>query len=240
MKTKFFLLGACFLLLISCVKESESDVQMKTDDYAFENAGQLHNESLNYYYLTKSNTKSVSRHEDRLEEIINVNADFLIQKGFNKAKVQKIRDNVIVSTREYKLSKKSETIVPMPDEFINLIENQNNYSPEFISEIHKILDLGFGEEDLSRIINYINNDFQETQFILDSDNFAKEIFVDIFNNSLLYWTGNDPNYNPHNKKLKKSSWVIINDGIGGILGSAFGPMGSIILGTAFSVGTNEE
>ncbi len=40
--------------------------------------------------------------------------------------------------------------------------------------------------------------------------------------------------------FKESNWVIINDGIGGILGSIFGPIGAIVVGTAFSVGTNEE
>jgi hypothetical protein len=40
--------------------------------------------------------------------------------------------------------------------------------------------------------------------------------------------------------MKKSSWVIINDGIGGVLGTIFGPVGTVVVATAFSVGTNEE
>jgi len=40
--------------------------------------------------------------------------------------------------------------------------------------------------------------------------------------------------------LKDTSKVLINDGIGGLLGLVFGAPGSIITAAVFSVGTNEE
>ena len=37
-----------------------------------------------------------------------------------------------------------------------------------------------------------------------------------------------------------TTWVAINDGIGGLMGSVFGGVGAVILGTIFSAGTNEN
>lgn len=41
-------------------------------------------------------------------------------------------------------------------------------------------------------------------------------------------------------KIKPGTWVIVNDGIGGVLGILFRGVGSIIVGTAASAWTNEE
>jgi len=65
------------------------------------------------------------------------------------------------------------------------------------------------------------------------------LFTSIFNSSFSYWTNVD-NTNLKSALINDSSWVIINDGIGGVIGSIFGPIGSIITATIWSVATNEE
>ena len=88
------------------------------------------------------------------------------------------------------------------------------------------------------IKNYVNGSFNEAEFNNPNDLIAKAAFISIFNSSFDYWGNSDSNLKSVN--ISDDTWVLINDGIGGILGSAFGPIGSIILGTAFSIGTVEE
>ena len=65
------------------------------------------------------------------------------------------------------------------------------------------------------------------------------LYLNIFNGSYDFWQTMDDTQ-LKGTSLKRSSWVIINDGIGGILGTVFGPIGAIVTATVFSVGTNEE
>lgn len=120
------------------------------------------------------------------------------------------------------------------------MENQDRYSLEFIWEIYDILNLVAHSSDALKIEQKIDS-FRHKQFFLINDIIAQYVFINTFDHSEDFWNYNIvDSYRMASKRLKGSTWVIINDGIGGIAGSIFGGIGSIVVGTVFSAWTNEQ
>jgi len=93
--------------------------------------------------------------------------------------------------------------------------------------------------EIPAISDYVNSNFAYLVFENKHDQQGQMLFTNIFNASYEYWT-KEYNSNLKGLKLKDTSKVLINDGIGGLLGLVFGAPGSIITAAVFSVGTNEE
>ncbi|MCB8999169.1 MAG: hypothetical protein H6540_03745 [Bacteroidales bacterium] len=104
----------------------------------------------------------------------------------------------------------------------------------------QFLSFAHNANTLEEISDFVNNHFAKLEFLNPYDVTAQKVYVDIYNNSCNYWRDSSKKCNLNSLWPKPSSWVIINDGIGAILASPLGPIGSITLGTIFSVGTNEE
>jgi hypothetical protein len=93
-------------------------------------------------------------------------------------------------------------------------ENHSKNTQEFIGWVHETL-----EPFNSGIDGEVSKIF--TQLVLASDNFWHHSYV------------------TNTARLKPSTWVIIHDGIGGVVGTIFGGIGSVVCATAFSAYTNE-
>ncbi len=111
-----------------------------------------------------------------------------------------------------------------------LEENQEKMgvTDEFLDEVLYVTSLG--DTSASELLDYMNGPFANRDWQGEDAKYAK-VFQEVVNNSASYWE--DKN------RLKCSTWVIINDGIGGLAGLPFGGAGSIVAGTAMSAGTNE-
>lgn len=66
------------------------------------------------------------------------------------------------------------------------------------------------------------------------EEYVVQMTLSLMRQSMEYWRSQGV------QKLKPSTWVIINDTIGGVLGTVFGPFGSILLAGAASAYTNEQ
>jgi len=93
-------------------------------------------------------------------------------------------------------------------------ENHSTNTQELIGWVHETL-----EPFNSGIDGEVSKIF--TQLVLASDNFWHHSYV------------------TNTARLKPSTWVIIHDGIGGLAGSIFNGIGSVVCATAFSAYTNE-
>jgi len=248
MKTKNFVFSSILILFfvtgilffVSCKKENNETLVVKDDKYALYNVGKLHNEALEYYYKNRTKFNSISSLNDILSESISLTSEYLVSQGFEKDKVLKAKTMVENSLIYNTLKGSSELKFSMnPTSFIDQLNQQNQNSVEFIENVNQLLILVQKDENEETVKDYVNNVFAKVQYSSQSDIEAQEVFVNIFNNSYNFWVSSPHTSSLKSVKMKGSSWVILNDGIGGILGSAFGPIGSIALATTFSIGTNE-
>lgn len=240
MKTKTFLTMICLFVLISCSKEDQNRTEPDTK-FAMENAGLLHNYALNYYYSQYEVLQENSVEKMNLTNVLDICADFLIGYGFESIPVLESKNKIMTNLDEsMKKNSESSFFTEIPGNFQEMTESTATFSQDFISQIMIIIEFATKNKEIHQIKEYVNSEFSKLAFDKSEDIVAQKIFTDIFNSSYEYWLENPTSSAKKSTKIKNSSWVIINDGIGGIIGSAFGPLGSIMLGTAFSIGTNEE
>ena len=72
-----------------------------------------------------------------------------------------------------------------------------------------------------------------------NDRRVARIFADVCSSSFHFWSPGSGGVEPA-KMPEDSTWVIINDGVGGVLGLVFGGFGSVAVGTVLSAWTNEN
>lgn len=226
------------LLLAACQKgpgslpESSENVEMIADP------GEIHNRMVGYYYAHRSVPEPGP--ETMFEEVMELSFRFLAGEGYDQVSLQEIRREVEEQYAPTPLKGSGKQgFCTDPSTFAEQLTATGLYSAGFIGEIQEILDLAEKKKGKQEIRDYVNHTFSGVPFNEPKDREAQQLFIDIFNGSYAYW-GKREQGSLKGIQLKDSSWVIINDGIGGILGLVFGPVGSIVTATVFSVGTNEE
>lgn len=232
LKSIFFAFSV-MILITSCSKVDEA---VDTDIIA--NAGTIHNQLLDNYYQNRSNTSPDT--EELISEIIALSSEYLVSFGYDQKSV--LQSESLLKENYGPSNLKS----VMNDDFsidigslIEHLEEMGLYSSQLIVEVKKILTMVTEETEIQTISNYVNSVFSIMEFNNQSDREGQSLFVNIFNGSNTYW---EDVYTSDlkNLKIKDGTWVIINDGIGGLLGLIFGPVGSIVTATVFSAGTYEE
>jgi len=232
------LLLSLLLLFSACQHETHSLSEQPDEEDILANAGDLHNRMISNYYSFRK--EPVTDPENMFSELVDLSSGYLISLGYDANSIGETRrcleqnfgSSFLKSTSggEYALD---------PSTFMSQLRATGLYSGDFLGQIDAILQLGFAREDRKKIRHHVNSSFSGLKFSSKTDRQAQQLFIKIFNGSYEFWE----KYQRSNLKgaaLKDSSWVIINDGIGGLLGLVFGPAGSIITATVFSVGTNEE
>lgn len=242
LKIKSYLVSGFFLsflfLFPACQQESNSLPDQHDESDILTNAGELHNRMIAYYYSHRS-VKDPSW-EGIFKELLDLSSEYLVNMGYDFASIGETRMKLERDLGPSFLKSTSDRGFSLdPATFISQLTSTGLYSGRFVGEIDKILKLARKKDDKKVIRQYVNTEFSGVKFQEEKDREAQQLFISVFNGSYEYW---ESYYQSHLKGalLKDSSWVIINDGIGGILGSIFGPLGSIICATVFSVGTNEE
>lgn len=221
------------ILITSCSKADEAG---STDFIA--NAGTIHNQLLDNYYQNRLNTSPDT--EELISEIITMSSEYLVSFGYDQKSVLQAES---LLKENYRFSNLKSV---MNDDFsvdigslAEHLEEMGLYSSQLIIEVKKILTMVTEGAEIKTIANYVNSVFSLIEFSSQADLEGQSLFVNIFNGSNSYW---EDVYTSDLKgrKIKDGTWVIINDGIGGLLGMIFGPPGSIITATVFSAGTYEE
>jgi hypothetical protein len=237
MKTTIFkslLLLLPLLVLLSGCSETE-DVK-KTDFLA--NAGAIHNQLLDHYYQNRLNTTPGTG--ELISEVVNLSSEYLLGNGYDQRSVSEAAS---LLRKEYSSSHLKSVMDHDYSIDAGMLAEQfadmELYSDSFIEDVGKIITMAAEEADIRSVKTYINTDFADAEYENEKDREGQALFVNIFNSSYIYWTGED-NSNLKHLELDDNTKVIINDGIGGILGLVFGPAGSIITATVFSAATNEE
>ena len=232
----FFL--SSLLLFPACQQETNSLPDQHHESDILTNAGELHNQMIDYYYSHRS--EDDPSREAMFTELLDLSSDYLVHNGYDFASIGAARMKLEQDLGPSFLKSTSGPGFSLdPATFVSQLTSTGLYSGRFVREIDKILKLARKKDDIKTIRQYVNTEFSGLKFQKEKDREGQQLFISIFNSSYEYWVSY---YQAHLKGtlLKDSSWVIINDGIGGILGSIFGPVGSIICATVFSVGTNEE
>jgi hypothetical protein len=226
------------MLFSSCEHETVSPQFPVEDEDILTKAGELHNQMAAYYYAHRKNQETTP--VGMFEEMLDLSSTYMISVGYNSTSIEQVRraiqanfsPGLVKSTSEEKFSLDPGTFIPQ-------LRATGLYSESFLEAIDEILNLGENQAGRQAIRRYVNTVFNGIRFAHQKDREAQQLFVKIFNSSYQFWESYDSSY-LKGTLLRESSWVIINDGIGGLLGLVFGPAGSIITGTIFSLGTNEE
>ncbi|MGW8317191.1 MAG: hypothetical protein ACWGNV_16460 [Bacteroidales bacterium] len=229
---------AFLLLLPACHQGPDPVTGAQEYDDILANAGEVHNQMITYYYANR--TSSSPSPETMFSELMDLSFEYLGSQGYREASLRDARMQVEEKYGPTPLKGAGgHGFCTDPETYEDQLNATGLFSGEFVDEISEILDLAKKNKERKEIRNYVNEVFAGIGFDRKNDCEAQRLFIDIFNGSYEYWES----FNQSTLKgiqLKPSSWVIINDGIGGIIGSIFGPIGSIVTATVFSVGTNEE
>lgn len=246
MKTKMIflsksLLGISFCTLIfmaACQQEPSLVTEQVVREDILVNAGTMHNEMISYYYNNRLGGELSP--EEIFAELLDLSWEYLDLYGYDSKYTREIRllleEKISATTLK---SVTGEGFSLDSEKLISQLSETGMYSKQFLKEIKKILNLAHKNDERQMIKEYVNSTFSRFGFDEENDIAGQQLYVNIFNASYDFW---ESMYESQLKStnLKLSSWVMINDGIGGVLGFVFGPIGSIVVGTAFSVGTNEE
>lgn len=229
---------AFLLLLPACQQGNESLPGQPEYDDILSNAGEIHNQLIAYYYANRKGT--CPTREMMFDELMELSFRYLVTQGYEEASLREARMQVEQQYGPSSLKGAGDQgFSTDPSTFIDQLTATGLFSRDFLQEIEKILEFAEQKDDRKEVRKYVNRAFAGIPFDRKNDRDAQQLFIDIFNGSYEFWnSGNQGSLK--GAKLKPSSWVIINDGIGGILGMVFGPVGSIVTATVFSVGTNEE
>lgn len=214
----------------------------KTDDAGqsdfIANAGALHNELLDHYYHNRPNATPGT--EELISDVVTLSSEYLRSNGYDRRSVSEaasLLQNEYCPTHLKSVMNQDYSIDV--DKLAEEITGIELYSNQFVEDVSEIIAMVADEEDIREVSTFVNSAFASVEYALENDSDGQSLFVNIFNSSYAYWTDGGSS-DLKRMKLDDRSKVIINDGIGGILGLVFGPAGSIITATVFSVATNEE
>ena len=232
------LLLTMLMLFSACEHESGALPDPADEGDILTNAGELHNQMVAYYYSHRDDQDTTP--EGIYAEMLELSSAYLVSIGYDATSMEKIRQAVdefcgpelLKSTSNGKFSLEPGTFIPQ-------LRATGLYSDNFLHAIDEILQLAEAQSEKQAIRRHVNTTFTGIRFTQHKDREAQKLFIKIFNSSYQFWESYYRS-NLKSTQLRESSWVIINDAVGGILGLVFGPAGSIITGAIFSVGTNEE
>jgi hypothetical protein len=226
------------LTLVACEQETGPIPYPLGDNEISASPGRIHNEMISYYYTYRSATHH--SHEEIISEVLALSWEYLEKHGYETHNLGETKRAIVEKFKtSYLKSLTTDAYVLDNESFVSQLSATGRFTPRFVSELNKVLDLARDHDDRLLIREYVNSAFQDIEFERQEDNEARSLFTDIFNASYGFWEDRYPS-GLKSTMLERSSWVIINDGIGGVLGSIFGPIGTVVVATAFSVGTNEE
>lgn len=229
---------AALFLLASCQQTLHPEPEPVPEKEVWSHAGRIHNEMIAYYY--KHRRLKQASTEEKICELLDLSVEYLDRQGYDPDETSATRQQVAGKFHfSPKKSAPGEGFIIHENHFLEQLGQMGTCSDRFLMEISKVLELGRRDESRQAIRDYVNSTFMGVPFSDPGDVAAQRLFGDILNGSYEFWEDFE-NGQMKGTALKKSSWVIINDGIGGVLGSVFGPLGSVVVATAFSVATNEE
>lgn len=202
--------------------------------------GKLHNDGLDFLFGNSvlKNSKTIQTLD--VENILLSMTDFLVtNEGFNLEEVTISCEEVKPLLNEYFVSNSKGVItenekIEILKNQINFIAEQNSFSSEFTAHIiNSLYTENFNSNE--DVIEYLNN--LSSQNWSENEMLYLNTYKEIAIASNIFWTDY---LNKSGDKPSDTEWVIINDGIGGLIGLGFGGAGSVILATAFSYGCAHE
>lgn len=232
------LAAAGVLMMSACNDLSERDDQGTDNNVSYEEIGILHNDLLNNYYEHRVNVSLTL--DEKISELVEMSWEHLAKSGYSRIQIDEAKR--VLPEFPGKSDLKGISIDGFSldtAQLLDLFSQNANLSSEFIADISDLVLKAYSGEDAYHLKVYLNDEFAANSYSGAEDEIAKEVFIDLFNSSFTYW---EEFYSSKKcaLKLKDSSKVIINDAIGGVIGSIFGPIGSVLTAAVFSVGTNEE
>ena len=235
------LLGAGFcsaIFMPACQEETVEFAGPVDGDEMMANAGKIHNEMITYYYTNRGATPSNGKNP--AAEMLDLSWEYLLHNGYESSFTPDTRRAIEGHIMSQGLKTTGGTGFALDTaSFISQLSETGLYSKRFLKEMKKVMALAHVKDDPSEISEYVNSSFKNSRFRSEPDISGQQLYINIFNASYDFWESWEAS-STKGASLKRSSWVIINDGIGGLLGMVFGPVGSIVTATVFSVGTNEE
>ncbi|MCD4711071.1 MAG: hypothetical protein K8R52_09505 [Bacteroidales bacterium] len=225
-------------LFSACQQEMEPFADNTAHNEILKDAGLIHNEMISYYYMNRK--IEAAPLEQMIPELLKLSGEYLDQNGYDPAQTKEAIRQVREKLGSSPLKSSSANCFSIDkSSFHTQIFVTHLYSDYFIDEVAKVLALAEENDDSRQVKEYVNSTFSTIRFTQENDLTGQQLFTNIFNGSYEFWE----TYEGSNLKAKswnKNTWVIVNDGIGGVLGSIFGPIGSIVTATLFSAATNEE
>ncbi len=247
------------ILFYQCQKKDNFNLQNsntieveynRSNSLTLEEVPSMHNEFIDWYFTydlpNLSNTiYSISRFSNidtNFTQYIAYCQYFLVEvKGFDETEV--INCLPTISSDIKTLSLNYDAGNPMTsEEFMLVFQNATtllNLSDEFYDFMESFYFEALRGVDIDSLTLMVENEINYST-LTDPDSIYLTYFHQQLIESTILWSSNrgpDPGYSA--QQIKCSTWAIIHDGIGGVLGSAWGPYGAIILGTAFSAYTNQ-
>lgn len=230
---------AMFLVLAGCKKQKEEPIELQKQynlKMSKEDVGHKHN-----VYLDKLLTDAAldEINDFGLTEILRVIdscASYAIADGHNSDYVNSIRDALAeMFTNDLVVDDDLFYVIDSGALLEDYLVNDLNYSTTFGE---KMRDLHYlGKYSTNNLMDAIHDDFGAYDFG-ENENQVRDLFVCIADSSESFW------HNYHNTGLKtewgRREWTYFNDALGGIWGFAFGGVGSVICGAAFSYVTEKH
>jgi len=223
-KMSLFLLSA--VLLIACENQPADDLGVIQDLSSYE-IGKMHNEALAYYH--SKNTDVIAP-----DEVMRFMEDYLIsEKKYDRQLILQ-GTKQIMSTPEYNLMFNSKSSIDQKNilAYLDAVKKNMHPSDKLINTLKQAFVLGEEASPDEAKIFIINNIQKKSWTGIDKD--LAYVFSDVFLHSYDYWT------NTTEKKLKKSTLIILYDAGGAIHGMIFGPIFSIIESAALSAVVSEK
>jgi len=217
--------------IFSCSKEEKIENSPKVLDAIL--IAKLHNQGLDYVYNYAKKKKLITSSETYYEAMNH----FLINEcnypvenvTYSISKSKAITDSL------FSVKSKGDNTLYV-EEIINKIRQSNIVSEELLNDISHLLDVESYNDSKDYMLKYINVTMANKKWS-SSDFVYFSIIKEVANASNTYW---ESQINiTTNSKPKDSSWVIINDTIGAVLGSPLGCIGGVLLSGFLSYGTNE-
>jgi hypothetical protein len=223
-KVSILLLG--LVLLAACEKHPGND-SVEQPGYSSYKIGKTHNDLLAYYYSKSNNVLNE-------EEFMILAEDYLVSKKL--CDEMTVREGIkrMISTPEYGVMFDSKSEIEMSDilMYLDAVKKYFNPSDQLMETLEQAFFLGenYTPEEVKTFV--IKNIQRKTWSGTDKD--LAWVFTDVFLNSYEYWTMTSE------KKLKKSTLLILYDAGGALHGMIFGPVVSIIEGALVSAALSEK
>jgi len=200
------------------------------------NAGELHNEALEYYKKTSPLGTRKQNHLAKREFILVINSlkDFVLSKGLNpenvEAQVSKYLQ-FLDRNQFYYLYNGEDTLneskFNCTVDLLYRAVSSGNISVKLYDSIVRINDLisyNYDSNEIQKMVNSLN-----TNECINDDRLYISTFVSVFNSSKEYWNDNNAS------GLTKTDGTIIADAAGALHGLLLGPVVSIIEGAVVSI-----